>query len=109
MDIRSIPGTSGWRVIEVKNMPRSAHSPSRADFSMNEQATQVFTNLFHNTPRDETGLSVSDHQPAFMVTDTITSTSPESNFRQLPVPFKTISYDCFLKKVSFIQTQAESL
>jgi hypothetical protein len=104
-----IPSTSRRCVAEVKNMPRVVQNPVRPDFSMNELVTEAVTNLFHNTPRDETGLSVSDHQAAFMVTDTISSTSPESNFRQLPVPFKTISYNFYLKIVSFIQTQAGSL
>lgn len=76
---------------------------------MNELVTQPVTNLFHNTLRDETRLSVSDDQAAFIVTDTISSTSPESNFRQLPCPFKTITYDFYLKQVSFIRTQEESL
>lgn len=76
---------------------------------MNELVTQPVTNLLHNTLKDEAGLSVSDHQAAFIVMDTISRPSLESNFRQLPVPFRTISYDFYLKEVSFIRTQAESL
>lgn len=94
---------------EVRTMSRVAHNLTRPNFSMNELVIQPVTNLFHNTLRDETGLSVSDHQAAFIVTDTISSTSPESNFLQLPFPFKTITYDFQLNEVSFIRTQEGSL
>jgi len=53
-----------------QRIKRNCRIQSIPNSCRNERGDQAVTNLFHNTPRDKTGLSVSDHWGAFMEMDT---------------------------------------